>query len=87
MSMLEVWWNANEWEATVGNSFWDIETGRQATLVGGTGKTTVQMKNVATFSDAGWNITAAASPDICNPSYVWNIIDGVTCPFLSWQPV
>ena len=76
----------DEEEAIVGNSFRHIETSRQATLVGGTRKTTVQMKNIATFSGAGWNITAVASPDLRNPLYIWNIVNGVTYPFLSWQP-
>ncbi len=35
----------------VEDSFWDTETTGQATSAGGTGKTTVQMKNVATFTD------------------------------------
>jgi hypothetical protein len=70
---------------TVGTSFWDIETSRQATSGGGTGKTTVQMKSIATFSGAGWNIVAVANPGTHNPSYIWNIVNGVTYPFLSWQ--
>jgi hypothetical protein len=72
-------------EGTVSNSFWDIETSGQSTSAGGTGKTTAEMKNIATFSDTGWDITAIANPDIRNPSYIWNIVDGVTYPLLSWQ--
>jgi hypothetical protein len=70
---------------TVCNSFWDIETSGQATSAGGTGKTTAEMQGVATF--AGWSIIAVANPSTRNPSYVWNIVDGQTYPFLSWQPV
>ena len=73
-------------EGTVGNSFWDTETSGQATSSGGTGKTTVEMKNITTFSGAGWNIIAVANPGTRNPSYAWNIVDGQTYPFLSWQP-
>jgi hypothetical protein len=36
---------------------------------------------------AGWNIVAVANPATRNPSYTWNIIDGQTYPFLSWQSV
>jgi hypothetical protein len=72
---------------TVSNSFWDIETSGQATSDGGIGKTTAQMKDKATFSGAGWNIIAVGGPGEHNPSYIWNIVDGVTYPFLSWQAV
>jgi len=68
----------------VSNSFWDTATSGQATSDGGTGKTTAQMKNIATFSGVGWNIIA--NPGARNPSYIWNIVNGVTYPFLSWQP-
>jgi len=71
---------------TVNNSFWDIVTSGQATSAGGMGKTTAAMKSIATFSGAGWNITAVANPGTRNLSYIWNIVDNVTYPFLSWQP-
>jgi len=70
---------------TVLHSFWDIQTSGQATSDGGTGKTTAQMQDVTTFTDAGWNIIAVANPDTRNPNYIWNIVDGITYPFLSWQ--
>jgi hypothetical protein len=72
---------------TAYNSFWDIDTSRQATSDGGTGKTTAEMKSIATFSGAGWNIVAVANPSTRNPAYIWNIVNGQTYPFLSWQPV
>jgi hypothetical protein len=72
---------------TVSNSFWDMQTSGQATSAGGTGKTTAEMKSIATFSSAGWNIIAVADPATRNPAYIWNIIDGQTYPFLSWQSV
>jgi hypothetical protein len=71
--------------STVSNSFWDIETSEQATSEGGTGKTTAEMQNIATFSGVGWNITAVANPSMSNPSSIWNIVDNLTYPFLSWQ--
>jgi hypothetical protein len=70
---------------TVNNSFWDIETSGQATSSGGIGKTTAQMRDVATFSGAGWNIIAVG-PYETNPAYNWNSVNGETYPFLSWQP-
>jgi len=70
---------------TISNSFWDTETSGQATSDGGTGKNTTEMKDIAAFSGAGWNITTVANPGTRNPAYIWNIVDGVTYPFLSWQ--
>ncbi|UCD22173.1 MAG: hypothetical protein JSW22_00595, partial [Chloroflexota bacterium] len=71
---------------TVSNSFWDAQTSGQSTSDGGTGKTTAEMQDIATFSGAGWDIIAVADPATRNPSYIWNIVDTVTYPFLSWQP-
>jgi hypothetical protein len=50
------------------------------------GKNTTEMQDIATFSDAGWNIIAVALNET-NPAYIWNIVNNVTHPFLSWQPV
>jgi hypothetical protein len=69
------------------DSFWDTETSGQATSDGGTGKTTAEMQVIDTFSGAGWNIIAVGGPGERNPAYIWNVVDGVTYPFLSWQPV
>ena len=71
---------------TVRNSFWDVETSGQATSNGGTGKTTAEMHESATFTNAAWDIIAVAHEET-NPAYTWNIVDGETYPFLSWQSV
>jgi len=71
---------------TVSNSFWDIETSGQSTLDSGTSKTTTEMKSIATFTGALWDIIAVA-PGETNPAYTWNIVDGQTYPFLSWQSI
>jgi hypothetical protein len=78
---------AGENRGTVSNSFWDTETSGQATSAGGTGKNTTEMKNITTFSGVGWNIIAVANPGTRNLAYIWNIVNNVTYPFLSWQPV
>jgi The GLUG motif len=70
---------------TVRNSFWDTETSGQATSDGGTGKTTAEMKSIATFVEAGWYIIAVGLNET-DPAHIWNIVDGVTYPSLSWQP-
>jgi len=72
---------------TVSNSFWDTQTSGQATSSGGIGKTTAQMKDFTTFTGAGWDIVAVANSSTRNTGYIWNIVDDVTYPFLSWQPV
>jgi hypothetical protein len=74
-------------EAVVDRCFWDINTSGQAKSAGGTGKITAQMKSIATFSGATWNITAVAEAGARNAAYIWNIVDGMTYPFLSWQHV
>jgi hypothetical protein len=68
--------------STVSNSFWDTETSGQVTSDGGTGKTTVEMQDIATFSGAGWNVIAVA-PGEPNDAFIWNIVNGMTYPFLS----
>jgi len=73
-------------EGTVSNSFWDTQTSGQSSSAGGTGKTTVQMQDITTFSGAGWDIIAVVNSGTRNPAYIWNIVDGATYPFLSWQP-
>lgn len=70
---------------TVSNSFWDTQTSGQATSDGGTGKSTTEMQDISTFSGATWTIVAVANPSARNTAYIWNIVDGVTYPFLSSQ--
>ena len=51
-------------------SFKDTETSGKATSSGGTGKTTAQMKDVATFQAAEWEIsTKWYVLDFCNDGY------------------
>jgi hypothetical protein len=71
---------------TVTNCFWDIQTSGQATSAGGIVKTTAEMKSIATFIGAAWDIIAVA-PNERNLDYTWNIVDGQTYPFLSWESV
>ena len=80
-------------KGTVSNSFWDRTTSRLAWSDGGTGKTTREMEDIATFTDPAreglddpWDIIAVA-PHVTNSASAWNIVDGETYPFLSWQSV
>ena len=74
----------DNYQGNVNRSFWDVQTSGQASSDGGTGKTTAEMRDVATFVGAGWDIMAVAYEQT-NSAYTWNIIDGETYPFLSWQ--
>ncbi len=75
----------------VRDSFWDVEASAMDGSAGGTGKTTRQMQDIATFTDTAtegldepWDIIAV-QPEETNPDYTWNIVDGETYPFLSWE--
>ena len=77
----------------VSNSFWDISASGIGESDGGTGKTTTAVKDIATFADTAteglnqpWDI-ATVAPGETNPAYTWNIVDGESHPFLSWQSV
>ncbi len=83
------------------NCFWDTETSEQSSSSSGTGKTTAEMKNVATFTDESWSdgLTTAGdatvwdfetnpNDDVADNDY-WDI-DGTNSinngyPYLSWQ--
>ena len=76
---------------TVSNSFWNTATSGQVNSDGGTGKTTAEMRTMATFTDRAteglnepWDIIAVGQGEV-NPIYTWNIVDGETFPLLSWQ--
>jgi len=75
---------------SVSDSFWDVEASGMEESDGGTGKTTVKMMDIATYTeteglDEAWDMVAVADTDQRNPAHVWNIVDGQTYPFLSWQ--
>ena len=74
----------NGYFGTVSNSFWDTQTSGLNISDGGTGKNTTEMQDIATFSGATWNITTVALNET-NLSYIWNIVNNVTYPFLSWE--
>jgi len=77
----------NVYNSTVSNSFWDTQTSGQATSDGGIGKNTTQMQAITTFSGTTWNITTVGGIGERNITYIWNIVNNVTYPFLSWQAI
>jgi len=71
---------------TINNSFWDTTSTGRANAVGvnaGTknantaGKTTAEMKQMATFNGAGWNISNTGGS-----TAIWRIYEGNTAPLL-----
>jgi len=70
---------------TATDSFWDTQTSGQSTSAGGTGKTTAEMQTLSTFTN--WNITSVTqkADTYADHSYIWNIVDGSTYPFESWE--
>jgi len=84
-----VGWN----EANVDNSFWDKETSYITYSSGGTGKTTTEMQDVATYTklttaglDSPWDFVGNPYDDTGYEDF-WNIEDITKSgyPFLSWQ--
>ena len=81
----------NGWQGTVSDSFWDIVASGTEESARGTGKTTVEMQALATFTDIEtegldepWHMVAVAVGET-DEAFVWNIVDGLTYPFLGWQ--
>ncbi len=80
---------------TVTNSFWDTQTSTTSSSSGGTGKTSAQMKTLATFSDenttglsTAWDFETNPNDDAADNNY-WDIDLSGTInggyPFLAWQ--
>lgn len=61
-------------DGTVSSCFWDMDTSNQPTSAGGEGRTTAQMKTLATFTIAGWDFDAT-----------W-FIPNTNYPRLWWEP-
>lgn len=81
--------------ATVSNSFWDVDTSGQDYSVGGTGKTTEEMKDVATYTDTDtkgllrpWDFVGDPYDDE-GDEYIWHIDEDEIIndgyPFLTWE--
>jgi hypothetical protein len=79
--------------STVGNSFWDMQTSGKTSSAAGTGKTSLEMKNVATYTDlttvglsTPWDFVGNPYNDASNMNY-WDInsFNNSGYPFLSWQ--
>jgi hypothetical protein len=65
------------------SSFWNTQTSRQSTSAGGTGKTLMEMRTLATFTSAGWDFTN----ETANGTHdTWRMCaDGMSYPEPSWM--
>ncbi|NHB69041.1 MBG domain-containing protein [Perlabentimonas gracilis] len=65
----------------VQNSYWDTQTTDLYESAGGTGKTTAEMNNIATFLNGGWDFKGLGAEDI------WNIGNdrNIGYPYLNWR--
>jgi len=66
--------------SSVTASYWDIDTSGLSTSSGGEGKTTSQMRDASTFTDANWSIAASWVS-----TNTWGICAGSGYPYLTWQ--
>lgn len=71
--------SGNGWANTT-NTFFNRDL--RATSSVGTGKTTQELKSIPTYTN--WNIVSVDSTQT-NTNFIWNIIDGSSFPFLSWE--
>jgi len=65
----------------VDSCYWDTETSGQPDNDGGTGKTTIEMKDIMTFVNGNWDFKNLGAEEI------WNIGNGRNdgYPYLAWQ--
>ncbi|MBS3816544.1 MAG: hypothetical protein KGY76_03155 [Candidatus Thermoplasmatota archaeon] len=75
--------NISGYGGEVDASHWDVNTTGQSESAAGTPNTTQEMKDITTFTPK-WDITDVNPGDI-NQNYIWNIVDGNSYPFLSWD--
>jgi hypothetical protein len=69
--------------STVSSSFWDVQTSGMSTSVGGTGKTTAQMKTRSTFTSAGWDFEGESAN---GTEDIWRLcVDLTDYPRFVWQ--
>lgn len=71
----------NNYQGSFYHSFWDTETSGQASSAGGTGKTTLEMQTISTFTDAGWDF---AGESLNGQEDVW-VMGASGYPDLTWH--
>ncbi len=66
---------------TIADCFWDNQTSGLTTSAGGTDKNTMEMMDLTTFSNAGWDIAHVRD----HLGEMWYIDDGLEYPRLLWE--
>ncbi|NLH17154.1 MAG: LamG domain-containing protein [Phycisphaerae bacterium] len=70
-------------QGTTTQSFWDVETTGLAISEGGEGKTTAEMKKIATYTSAGWDFFGGPTD---GPHKEWRMCsNGYAYPRLVWE--
>lgn len=68
---------------TITSCFWDKNTSGLTTSGGGTGKTTLQMKTLTTFTSAGWDFIGES---VNGNNEIWRLCNnGNDYPHLNWE--
>ncbi len=70
-------------EGNFPNCFWDMQASGMTTSFGGIGKTTAEMKQAKTFTDAGWDFVGETKN---GTEDIWWIDEGKDYPRLGWEP-
>jgi len=69
--------------ASIRGCYWDITTSGKTFSSGGVGKTTAEMKTLATFTGAGWDFVGESANGTAD---IWRMcVDGISYPRLSWE--
>jgi hypothetical protein len=76
--------NGFDYDGTITSCFWDTESSGLTSSDGGTGLTTVEMKNALNFINAGWDFASEAANGTDD---IWgiNCTDQDGYPLLMWQ--
>jgi len=70
------------YQPTITGCFWDTQTSGLSKSAAGTGRTTVQMKMMSTFTDAGWDFVGS---DTDGTMDIWTQCEGKSYPRLAWE--
>ena len=71
-----------DWDGTVAESFWDMQTSGLSESEGGTGRTTAEMQTASTFLEAGWDLIDESEN---GTEDIWWILEGQDYPRLWWE--
>ena len=69
----------DSYESMTESCFWDMQTSGQSSSFGGTGCTTIQMQNINTYVDAGWDISADSAAKWYLPSGFYPVLARQGC--------